>query len=238
MLPILLSLAAGYLLWITAYLWYERIRRRNRREKEERVLPRKTADSSQILGKSTFSLSHSTPQAPEIPENEKAADEADTFAPETEKYPKTVSPEELDELFAESDSLPEGVELMDVGDEPLAFRETENEPPIDEDEQEQSLEGCTPQATGIRFEDMGLAVRVAVSGEAADEGERLKAGRTLAELRGTPMFDTLTAGDAEREKRIAQLIDLHLATFRKQRRTADETPADTVPADFSIDDIV
>lgn len=52
------------------------------------------------------------------------------------------------------------------------------------------------------------------------------------------MFDTLTAGDAEREKRIAQLIDLHLATFRKQRRTADETSADTVPADFSIDDIV
>ena len=75
---------------------------------------------------------------------------------------------------------------------------------------------------GIRFEDMGLAVRVAVSGEAASEEERIQAGKTLAELRNTPMFEQLTSGDAKREERIGSLIELHLAAYRKRKhRTAN-----------------
>ena len=51
------------------------------------------------------------------------------------------------------------------------------------------------------------------------------------------MFDQLTAGDAERERRIASLIELHLADYRRIRQP--EPPAEsTVPGDFSIDDIV
>ena len=120
-------------------------------------------DVSEILGKSTFSLSHSTPQTPEKIENEKSVSEADTFAPEKEKYPKTVSAEELDKLFAEGSPLPEELELMEDMDVPLEFRKepADDNPPIDDDEQDRRLPGCTPQATGIRFEDMGLAVRVA-----------------------------------------------------------------------------
>ena len=71
----------------------------------------------------------------------------------------------------------------------------------------------------------------------ATEAERQQAGRALAELKGTPMFDQLTAGDAERERRIASLIELHLADYRRIRQP--EPPAESiVPGDFSIDDIV
>ncbi|MCZ2604927.1 conjugal transfer protein, partial [Bacteroides fragilis] len=147
------------------------------------------------------SLSHSTPQTPEKIENEKSVSEAGIFVPEKEKFPKIVSAEELDKLFAEGSPLPEDLELMEDMDVPLEFRgePADDNLRIDDDEQDRCLPGCTPQATGIRFEDMGLAVRVAVNGEAASEEERLQAGKTLAELRNTPMFDKLTFGDAERE---------------------------------------
>ena len=75
----------GYLLWTAAYLLYERHERRKRQRESEETLPRKVADAEDILGKSTFSLSHSTPQTPEKIENEKSVSEADTFAPEKEK---------------------------------------------------------------------------------------------------------------------------------------------------------
>jgi len=159
---------------------------------------------------------------------------------EKEKYPKTVSAEELDKLFAEGSPLPEELELMEDMDVPLEFRKepADDNPPIDDDEQDRRLPGCTPQATGIRFEDMGLAVRVAVSGEAASEEERIQAGKTLAELRNTPMFEQLTSGDAEREERIGSLIELHLAAYRKRKQPDSEPAAETIPDTFSISDIV
>ena len=221
---------AGYLLWTAAYLLYERHERRKRQRESEETLPRKVADAEDILGKSTFSLCHSTPQVPEKTETVKPEVEADTFAAESERYPKVVSADELDALFAEG-----GLEPVEGQDEPMEYRETDaGEPPIDEDEM---LEGYAPKATGLRFEDMGLAVRMAMDDSTATEAERQQAGRALAELKGTPMFDQLTAGDAERERRIASLIELHLADYRRQRQP--EPPAEsTVPGDFSIDDIV
>ena len=131
-------------------------------------------------------------------------------------------------------------ELMEDMDVPLEFRKepTDDNPPIDDDEQDKRLPGCTPQATGIRFEDMGLAVRVAVSGEAASEEERFQAGKTLAELRNTPMFEQLASGDAEREERIGSLIELHLAAYRKRKQPDYEAAAETIPDTFSISDIV
>lgn len=240
MSAILFLLIGSYLLWIAAYLFHERNSRRKRAEKAGQILTRMTVDVSEILGKSTFSLSHSTPQTPEKIENEKSVSEADTFALEKEKYPKIVSAEELDKLFAEGSPLPEDLELMEDMDVPLEFRgePADDNPPIDDDEQDRCLPGCTPQATGIRFEDMGLAVRVAVSGEAASEEERLQAGKTLAELRNTPMFDKLTFGDAEREERIDSLIELHLAAYRRRNSPDSEAATETIPDTFSISDIV
>ena len=199
----------GYLLWTAAYLLYERHERRKRQRESEETLPRKVADAEDILGKSTFSLCHSTPQVPEKTETVKPESEAGTFATESERYPKVVSADELDALFAEG-----GLEPVEGQDEPNA-----------------------PKATGLRFEDMGLAVRMAMDDSTATEAERQQAGRALAELKGTPMFDQLTAGDAERERRIASLIELHLADYRRIRQP--EPPAESiVPGDFSIDDIV
>ena len=122
MSAILFLLTGGYLLWIAAYLFHERNSRRKKAEKAGQILTRMAVDVSEILGKSTFSLSHSTPQTPEKIENEKSVSEADTFAPEKEKYPKTVSAEELDKLFAEGSPLPEELELMEDMDVPLEFR--------------------------------------------------------------------------------------------------------------------
>lgn len=240
MSAILFLLIGSYLLWIAAYFCYERNSRRKRAEKAGQILTRMTVDVSEILGKSTFSLSHSTPQTPEKIENEKSVREADTFVPEKEKYPKIVSAEELDNLFAEGSPLPEELELMEAMDVPLEFRKepADDNPPIDDDEQDRLLPGCTPQATGIRFEDMGVAVRVAVSGEAASEEEKRQAGKTLAELRNTPMFDKLTAGDPEREERIGSLIELHLAAYRRRNSPDCEAATETIPDTFSISDIV
>ena len=136
MSAILFLLIGSYLLWIAAYFCYERNSRRKRAEKAGQILTRMTVDVSEILGKSTFSLSHSTPQTPEKIENEKSVSEADTFVPEKEKYPKIVSAEELDNLFAEGSPLPEELELMEAMDVPLEFRKepADDNPPIDDDE--------------------------------------------------------------------------------------------------------
>lgn len=135
-----------------------------------------------------------------------------------------VSADELDALFAEG-----GLEPVEGQDEPMEYRDTEaGEPPIDEDE---ILEGHAPKAAGLRFEDMGLAVRVAMDDRTATDEERQQAGRALAELKGTPMFDQLTAGDAERERRIASLIELHLADYRRQRQP-EPSAESIVPGDF------
>lgn len=230
MTTILIIFLAGYLLWVAAYLLYERHERRKRQREREETLPRKIADAGEILGKSTFSLCHSTPQVPEKTETVKPEDEADTFAAESERYPKVVSADELDALFAEG-----GLEPVEGQDEPMEYRDTDaGEPPIDEDEM---LEGHAPKAAGLRFEDMGLAVRVAMDDRTATDEERLRAGQALAGLQGTPMFDQLTAGDAERERRIASLIELHLADYRRMRQP-EPPPEGIVPDDFSIDDIV
>ena len=205
MTTILITFLAGYLLWAAAYLLYERHERRKRQRESEETLPRKAADAEDILGKSTFSLCHSTPQVPEKTETVKPEAEADTFAAESERYPKVVSADELDALFAEG------------GLEPV--------------------EGHAPKAAGLRFEDMGLAVRVAMDDRTATDEERQQAGRALAELKGTPMFDQLTAGDAERERRIASLIELHLADYRRLRQP-EPSAESIVPGDFSINDIV
>ena len=163
---------ASYLLWTAAYLLYERHERRKRQRESEETLPRKVADAEEILGKSTFSLCHSTPQVPEKTETVKPEGEADTFAAESERYPKVVSADELDALFAEG-----GLELVEGQDEPMEYRDTDaGEPPIDEDEM---LEGHAPKAAGLRFEDMGLAVRVAMDDRTATDEERLRAGRLL-----------------------------------------------------------
>ena len=66
----------------------------------------------------------------------------------------------------------------------------------------------------------------------------LQAGKTLAELRNTPMFEQLTSGDAEREERIGSLIELHLAAYRKRKQPDSEPAAETIPDTFSISDIV
>ena len=164
MSAILFLLIGSYLLWIAAYLFHEPNSRRKRAEKAGQILTRITVDVSEILGKSTFSLSHSTPQTPEKIENEKSVSEAGIFVPEKEKFPKIVSAEELDKLFAEGSPLPEDLELMEDMDVPLEFRgePADDNLRIDDDEQDRCLPGCTPQATGIRFEDMGLAVRVEI----------------------------------------------------------------------------
>ena len=147
-----------------------------------------------------------------------------------------VSADELDALFAEGNPLPDELEHMEDMSEPMEYRDTEaGEEPIDEDEM---LEGCTPQASGLRFEDMGLAVRIAVDDTGATEAERQQAGRTFAELRGTPMLEQLTAGDAERERRIASLIEQHLAGYRRQRQPGHSPEDSGVPEGFSINDIV
>ena len=63
-------------------------------------------------------------------------------------------------------------------------------------------------------------------------------GKTLAELRNTPMFDQLISGDAEREERIGSLIELHLTAYRRRSCPDSESATETIPDTFSLSDIV
>jgi len=175
MSAILFLLTGGYLLWIAAYLFHERNSRRKKAEKAGQILTRMAVDVSEILGKSTFSLSHSTPQTPEKIENEKSVSEADTFAPEKEKYPKTVSAEELDKLFAEGSPLPEELELMEDMDVPLEFRKepADDNPPIDDDEQDACRDARRkPRASASRTWDWRCVWRSAVKRPVRRKGFR------------------------------------------------------------------
>lgn len=172
-----------YLLWLLLFLLYEgKIRKKGASPKE----PCQTVCEAEIIGKSRFKISHSTPQVRSYPKGEAEAKKASTFAFENGQEPSE-----------EPDDLP------DIDEIPLTY-ESSDSPPFEEEDEELPIQGESEYATGIDFERVLEALSV-IHRHAHTEAERQRTGDTLKELEGTHLMETLRS-DAKRSATIDEIV--------------------------------
>lgn len=189
MFRIVLVLLLLYLLWLLLFLLYERGKRKNRAIKKK---PCQTVSEVEIIGKSRFKLSHSTPQVRSYPKGEAEAKKASTFAPENGQNPS----EEPDEQ-------------PDIDEIPLTY-ESSDSPSFEEEDEELPIQGESEYATGIDFERVLEALSV-IHRHAHTDAERQRTGDTLSELEGTHLMETLRSD----EKRSATIDEIIRARFEE-----------------------
>ena len=141
---------------------------------------------AEIIGKSRFKISHSTPQVRSYPKGEADAKKASTFALENGQEPSE-----------EPDDLP------DIDEIPLTY-ESSDAPSFEEEEEELPIQGESEYATGIDFERVLEALSV-IHRNASSIAERQRAGETLTELEGTRLMETLRS-DKVRSSTIDDIV--------------------------------
>ncbi|ERJ67805.1 hypothetical protein [Porphyromonas gingivalis] len=174
-----------YLLWLLLFLLYEgKIRKKGASSPKE---PCQTVCEAEIIGKSRFKISHSTPQVRSYPKGEAEAKKASTFAFENGQEPSE-----------EPDDLP------DIDEIPLVY-ESSDAPSFEEEEDEElPVSGKSEYATGIDFERVLEALSV-IHRHAHTEAERQSTGDTLRALEGTRLMETLRS-DAKRSATIDEIV--------------------------------
>jgi len=183
MYRIVLVLLLLYLLWLLLFLLYEGKRRKKGTPPKE---PCQTVHEAEIIGKSHFKLSHSTPQVRSYPKDEVEAKKASTFAPENGQEP-----------------LEEPDEQPDIDEIPLTY-ESSDSSLFEEEDEELPLQGESEYATGIDFERVLEALSV-IHRHAHTEAEQQRTGDTLRELEGTQLMETLRS-DAKRSATIDEIV--------------------------------
>ena len=184
MYQIVLVLLLLYLLWLLLFLLYEGKRRKKRTPPKE---PFQTVNEAEIIGKSRFKISHSTPQVRSYPKGEAEAKKDSTFALENGQEPSE-----------EPDDLP------DIDEIPLVY-ESSDAPSFEEEEDEElPVSGESEYATGIDFERVLEALSV-IHRHAHIEAERQSTGDTLRALEGTRLMETLRS-DAKRSATIDEIV--------------------------------
>ena len=168
-----------YLLWLFLFLSYERRKRKNRAIEKE---PCQTVHEAEIIGKSRFKISHSTPQVRSYPKDEVEAKKASTFAPENGQEP-----------------LEEPDEQPDIDEIPLTYESSDSSL-----FEELPLQGESEYATGIDFERVLEALSV-IHRHAHTEAERQSTSDTLRALEGTRLMETLRS-DAKRSATIDEIV--------------------------------
>ena len=183
MYRIVLAALLLYLLWLFLFLSYERRKRKNRAIEKK---PCQTVNEVEIIGKSHFKLSHSTPQVRSYPKDEAEAKKASTFAPENGQEP-----------------LEEPDEQPDIDEIPLTY-ESSDSSLFEEEDEELPIQGESEYATGIDFERVLEALSV-IHRHAHTEAERQSTGDTLRALEGTRLMETLRS-DAKRSATIDEIV--------------------------------
>ena len=183
MYRIVLVLLLLYLLWLLLFLLYEGKRRKKGTPPKE---PCQTVHEAEIIGKSRFKISHSTPQVRSYPKGEAEAKKASTFAAENGQDPS----EDPDEQ-------------PDIDEIPLTY-ESSDSPPFEEEDEELPIQGESEYATGIDFERVLEALAV-IHRNASSIAERQRAGETLTELEGTRLMETLRS-DKVRSSTIDDIV--------------------------------
>ena len=183
MYRIVLVLFLLYLLWLLLFFLYERRKRKNRAIEKK---PCQMVSEAEIIGKSHFKLSHSTPQVRSYPKDEVEAKKASIFAPENGQEP-----------------LEEPDEQPDIDEIPLTY-ESSDSSLFEEEDEELPLQGESEYATGIDFERVLEALSV-IHRHAHTEAEQQRTGDTLRELEGTQLMETLRS-DAKRSATIDEIV--------------------------------
>ena len=183
MYRIVLVLLLLYLLWLLLFFLYERRKRKNRAIEKK---PCQMVSEAEIIGKSHFKLSHSTPQVRSYAKGEAEAKKASTFALENGQEPSE-----------EPDDLP------DIDEIPLVY-ESSDVPSFEEEDEELPIQGESEYATGIDFERVLEALSV-IHRNASSIAERQRAGETLTELEGTRLMETLRS-DKVRSSTIDDIV--------------------------------
>ena len=184
MYRIVLAALLLYLLWLFLFLSYERRKRKNRAIEKK---PCQMVSEAEIIGKSRFKISHSTPQVRSYPKGEAEAKKASIFALENGQEPSE-----------EPDDLP------DIDEIPLVY-ESSDAPSFEEEEDEElPVSGESEYATGIDFERVLEALAV-IHRHAHTDAERQRTGDTLRALEGTRLMETLRS-DAKRSATIDEIV--------------------------------
>lgn len=183
MYRIVLVLLLLYLLWLLLFLLYEGKRRKKGTPPKE---PCQTVHEAEIIGKSRFKISHSTPQVRSYPKGEAEAKKDSTFALENGQEPS----EEPDEQ-------------PDIDEIPLTY-ESSDSSLFEEEDEELPIQGESEYATGIDFERVLEALSV-IHRNASSIAERQRAGETLTELEGTRLMETLRS-DKVRSSTIDDIV--------------------------------
>ena len=183
MYRIVLVLLLLYLLWLLLFLLYEGKRRKKGTPPKE---PCQTVHEAEIIGKSRFKISHSTPQVRSYPKGEAEAKKDSTFAPENGQEP-----------------LEEPDEQPDIDEIPLTY-ESSDSSLFEEEDEELPVSGESEYATGIDFERVLEALSV-IHRHAHIEAERQSTGDTLRALEGTRLMETLRS-DAKRSATIDEIV--------------------------------
>ena len=183
MYRIVLVLLLLYLLWLLLFLLYEGKRRKKGTPPKE---PCQTVHEAEIIGKSRFKISHSTPQVRSYPKGEAEAKKDSTFAPENGQEP-----------LEEPDKQP------DIDEIPLTY-ESSDSSLFEEEDEELPIQGESEYATGIDFERVLEALSV-IHRNASSIAERQRAGETLTELEGTRLMETLRS-DKVRSSTIDDIV--------------------------------
>ena len=202
---LLVCLLAGYGVWLTVYLWWERRQREHPASQPDVTSLEREDDVPDIVGKSSFKMrattpiaAKPTPQAATESKTESATEKAPTFAAGTDNRTSARIPdEELDEAF----------EHLEIPDIPLEYEEDDDE----YIEAELPLaEGRRRYASGASFEEIDAAMKAARN-PAADDASRRQAGRLFGQMEGTEFFDRLVSGSADVAEKITGLMDYYLS---------------------------
>ncbi|MDD4992812.1 MAG: hypothetical protein PHR83_11310 [Paludibacter sp.] len=151
-----------------------------------------------IVGKSRFVMEKKVPQTTNpVPQAATSVEAEDienndvTFADETDKpAPARLPDDKLDEAFTH----------IQISDLPLEYGENELEDELP----------TTGFATGVSFEEIGEAVKIANS-PVSTKDESYRAGQVFTELEGNEFFDQLTKSSSIRSKKITELMDYFLS---------------------------
>jgi hypothetical protein len=244
----LITAFVGYVLWIVIYLLWEYFSRRKNRLRKIQEPPFENPNQDDIIGKSTFVMRQSMPQAATAENQKNGTEKEDSFAASSETKPPVKVPDnELDKSFShnQDDNQPMNISV------PLEYENDDEYNPKD-DEDDTWLAGNTSLAEGSTFEEMGATIWTVVHYNKATLPEKEQAGGILLKIRQTDMFEQLVQSAPRREDQVSQAINLHLADF--YRRMAEKDKKDEknnengnagyapgksdVPADFNMKDFV
>lgn len=227
-----------YFLWVMFYLLREHILHR-RKEQRLPILSRseERVDTDDIIGKSTFDLRHSLPQAARKENRKNGIKNEDTFVSSIGMKSFIKIPEgELDETFShtgEIDSRPMNISIL---------LEYENEGDFTNEEEEETWLPTNLLAEGSTFEEMGSAVRTVLHHNSASLLQKEQAGAILLKLRQTDMFEQLVQSAPGREDIVGEVINMHLTAYQRRQSVSAPieraTKGQETPCDFDIRDFV